>query len=719
MDKTKESLSIRLLDSHSNPLKNQEFRLFEVQNGRRSIINTIFTSNENGEAFFNAKEVFKEGTQSFEIGLHNTLCYKRKPIYNHRYLLRNYEYGYLCEVKFAKKADDASIEKVTLKPKEYLLDNNEKIILKFYAGGDIVELEAFYDVTKIQEDEIKWGYTLLTASSQEHSKNREHSKNLDTLNKNQLTNDKKDSSLFDDKISTTCCHIEKRGDIAILSGTPIDMMQDNPQAYRGKTIQIALPKTTNQQAILIFAYKNTSNYRASQLIRLNDYPQITIDCTLAETLRAYTRQDNIATLGFGVSYVCQRLWHDNPSDAKELSNLIYIDSHSPDFIESIPNATMQSIVKEVLPRITLQEFSRDSNNKCPAITSQMQEIKDKNLRFYVELDWNRFYMQFPLMKGLEKEALSIITPERNKNIFKVPITGYELGKILTNNFLDSLSEFWTYNHATIKKAIQLNKDSETFSMQVTANLLEIAKNPKEANIPNANNKIFSITNDSTKLQECEKLLSDIKPSDLGRHQMQYYEFSDIAFGKEYMLNALNEKSNQAIALYALSGKFQIYYVLDSFEVERINEKEIAIYPTQIKAYIDDSFDFRDQDHTFNDDGSIRELGQPVGAWDYNEMKFDKDVSESQMNKYAEKSGIISATNAGAALFLKSAINIEKYEDYKSSNMYPIYNHDYQQTQKNFNLGLDFIVTSKNFRNLKIPNDYLSKRFYTRYFKLLD
>ena len=165
------------------------------------------------------------------------------------------------------------------------------------------------------------------------------------------------------------------------------MMQDNPQAYRGKTIQIALPKTTNQQAILIFAYKNTPNYRASQLIRLNDYPQITIDCTLAETLRAYTRQDNIATLGWGVSYVCQRLWHDNPSDAKELSKLIYIDSHSPDFIESIPNATMQSIVKEVLPRITLQEFSRDSNNKCPAITSQMQEIKDNNLRFYVELDW--------------------------------------------------------------------------------------------------------------------------------------------------------------------------------------------------------------------------------------------------------------------------------------------------------------------------------------------
>ena len=689
----KESLHIRLLDSHSNPLKNQEFRLFEVQNNKRSILDTIFITDENGEVFLNTKKVFKEGTQSFEIGLHNALYHKQKPIYNHRYMLRSYEYGHWCEIKFDKKADNASIEKIALKPKEHLLDNNEKIILNFYKGGDIVELEAFYDSTKIQENDIKWGYALLS---------QEDSKTLHTLNTNQLTNDKKEKSLFDNKIPMACYHIEKQDNIAILSNTAISTTQDNPQAYRGKTIQITLPKTTNQQALLIFAYKNTPNYRASQLIRLNDYPQITIDCTLAETLRAYTRQDNIATLGFGVSYVCQRLWHDNPANAKELSKLIYIDSHSPDFIESVPNATMQKIVKEVLPRITLQEFAKDSNNKCPAIKSQIQEISDNNLRFYVELDWDRFYMQFPLMKSLEKEALSIITPERNKNIFKVPITGYELGRILTNNFLDSLSEFWKYNHTTIKKAIQSNKDSKSFSMRVTANLLEIAKNPKKADISNANNKIFSITNDTTNLQECEKLLSDIKPSDLGRHQMQYYSISDIDFGLEYKLS-FEEKSNQAIALYALSGKFQIYYVLDSFEVERINEKEIAIYPTQIKAYIDDSFDFRDQDHIFNDDGSIKELGQPVGAWDYNEMKFDKDVSESQMNKYAEKSGIISATNAGAALFLKSAINIEKYENYKRQNIYPIYNHDYQQTQKNFNLGLDFLVTSPTFKNITIPN----------------
>ena len=156
-------------------------------------------------------------------------------------------------------------------------------------------------------------------------------------------------------------------------------------------------------------------------------------------------------------------------------------------------------------------------------------------------------------------------------------------------------------------------------------------------------------------------------------------------------------------------------MLDSFEVERINEKEIAIYPTQIKAYIDDSFDFRDQDHIFNDDGSIKELGQPVGAWDYNEMKFDVAVSLSQMSKYTERDDISTLAAVGATMAawskLESAISIKKYENYKKQNIYPIYNHDYQQTQKNFNLGCDFLVTSPTFKNIKIPKDLKFKNLF--------
>ena len=735
MDKTKESLSIRLLDSHSNPLKNQEFRLFEVQNGRRSIINTIFTSNENGEAFFNAKEVFKEGTQSFEIGLHNTLCYKRKPIYNHRYLLRNYEYGYLCEVKFAKKADDASIEKVTLKPKEYLLDNNEKIILKFYAGGDIVELEAFYDVTKIQEDEIKWGYTLLTASSQEHSKN------LDTLNKNQLTNDKKDSSLFDDKISTTCCHIEKRGDIAILSGTPIDMMQDNPQAYRGKTIQIALPKTTNQQAILIFAYKNIPNYRASQLIRLNDYPQITIDCTLAETLRAYTRQDNIATLGWGVSYVLQRLWHDNPSDAKELSKLIYIDSHSPDFIESIPNVTMQSIVKEVLPRITLKEFSKDSNNKYPAIKSQIQEIKDNNLRFYVELDWEEFYLKFNVMQRLSRRFFHIIAavPDiHDTGIYTMQ--DYEkakqqaieqerllnLNSHITKNFLESIQELVSYHQYQIKKDFEgLNAKEGIFTLAVNAKAIAkgiIANKEIYTLIP----KIQSRSCVSS-YQNYENL-ARIYPYNIDRAAMQTkLGLDDMDFGMEFISDMENK---QAIALYACTGKFSVYYVPATFLLKKENGK-ISIYIKELYAYVYDVFDFDDEGHSYekgkeHKDENIKTLGQPVGTWDYNTLRFDFGNSIRQVAKYSEDEKIsfwnmLFVKTANALVKWQTALEIYEIPTLKQQQIYPLYNQDYQDYKQRFNKGLNFRVFSKDktikdkfhkgFYIVKVPSDEASMAYF--------
>ncbi|XAK45715.1 hypothetical protein AAID97_04175 [Campylobacter coli] len=80
-----------------------------------------------------------------------------------------------------------------------------------------------------------------------------------------------------------------------------------------------------------------------------------------------------------------------------------------------------------------------------------------------------------------------------------------------------------------------------------------------------------------------KLLDNIKPSDLKRSQMQFYGIANKEFGIEYKLSS-KERSNQVIALYALSSKFQIYYVLDSFEVERMNEKEIVIYPTQIESW---------------------------------------------------------------------------------------------------------------------------------------
>ena len=43
--------------------------------------------------------------------------------------------------------------------------------------------------------------------------------------------------------------------------------------------------------------------------------------------------------------------------------------------------------------------------------------------------------------------------------------------------------------------------------------------------------------------------------------------------------------------------------------------------------------------------------------------------------------------------------------------YHLYNLDYQNTQSYFNLGLDFIVTSKGFKNIMIPNNLDTKNLF--------
>ncbi|PJQ13718.1 hypothetical protein CV451_08455, partial [Campylobacter jejuni subsp. jejuni] len=222
--------------------------------------------------------------------------------------------------------------------------------------------------------------------------------NLDKLNKNQLTNDKNESSLFDEEILKYCFYIEKEEDKALLSSSIIYRHLENNKAYCGKHLSLQLPNpkdTQEQKTLLVFAYKEIPNYNASYLIRINDYPQITIDCTLAETLRAHTNKDEISRLGWGVSYICQRLWHDNPSDAKELKDLTFRSSTSQDFIDTIPNETMKTIVKEILPRVEMQQLKTDNTKS-----------RDK-ARFYAELDWDSFYMKFPIMQELKGEYMNL------------------------------------------------------------------------------------------------------------------------------------------------------------------------------------------------------------------------------------------------------------------------------------------------------------------------
>ncbi|ECP7454530.1 hypothetical protein I8993_07635 [Campylobacter jejuni] len=641
----KNSLNIRLLSSNNILLHNQEFKLYEIAQGNKNEIKTIFTTNRMGEAHLNASEIFSKEAQSFELILNQSSVYKNKPIYNHRFLLRSYEYGHWCEIKFERKADKGSINSIRLKSKEFTLENNEKIVRNFYTFGDIVEFEAIYEDTKIKEEQIKWGYVFI------QDKNT-----LDKLNKNQLTNDKKESSLFDEEILKDCFYIEKEEDKALLSSSIIYRHLENNKAYCGKHLSLQLPNpkdTQEQKTLLVFAYKEIPNYNASYLIRINDYPQITIDCTLAETLRAHTNKDEISRLGWGVSYICQRLWHDNPSDAKELKDLTFRSSTSQDFIDTIPNETMKTIVKEILPRVEMQQLKTDNTKS-----------RDK-ARFYAELDWDSFYMKFPIMQELKGEYMNL------KKLF-----GEE------SDFQKQFEDFLNDTLLDIKNI----KNTQEYTMAL--NIQAIKENKTK------NTEVFKLYKKEETLPETHKAIKDLqKPSDIIDNSLYFQRFdikNDVflphlglsKFDAFSLQNSIqhekevldkfhsNPKYKQNFALYSIAGAFNILYIPSLIQITRVtrfyNYHSLYAACKKVRAFIIDTVNF-------NNNGS----DQPIGAWDYEKVGFDlyNSIMQYRNTKFHFK-----------------------YTSPKSF-LFPLYNSDFLKTKQYFNLGLDFFLYSSTFLDM--------------------
>ncbi|EAH9076814.1 hypothetical protein EXD38_07410 [Campylobacter jejuni] len=641
----KNSLNIRLLSSNNILLHNQEFKLYEIAQGNKNEIKTIFTTNRMGEAHLNASEIFSKEAQSFELILNQSSVYKNKPIYNHRFLLRSYEYGHWCEIKFERKADKGSINSIRLKSKEFTLENNEKIVRNFYTFSDIVEFEAIYEDTKIKEEQIKWGYVFI------QDKNT-----LDKLNKNQLTNDKKESSLFDEEILKDCFYIEKEEDKALLSSSIIYRHLENNKAYCGKHLSLQLPNpkdTQEQKALLVFAYKEIPNYNASYLIRINDYPQITIDCTLAETLRAHTNKDETSRLGWGVSYICQRLWHDNPSDAKELKDLTFRSSTSQDFIDTIPNETMKTIVKEILPRVEMQQLKTDNTKS-----------RDK-ARFYAELDWDSFYMKFPIMQELKGEYMNL------KKLF-----GEE------SDFQKQFEDFLNDTLLDIKNI----KNTQEYTMALNIQAM------KENKTKNA--EVFKLYKKEETLAETHKAIKDLqKPSDIIDNSLYFQRFdikNDVflphlglsKFDAFSLQNSIqhekevldkfhsNPKYKQNFALYSIAGAFNILYIPSLIQITRVtrfyNYHSLYAACKKVRAFIIDTVNF-------NNNGS----DQPIGAWDYEKVGFDlyNSIMQYRNTKFHFK-----YTSPKSFLFL-------------------LYNSDFLKTKQYFNLGLDFFLYSSTFLDM--------------------
>lgn len=641
----KNSLNIRLLSSNNILLHNQEFKLYEIAQGNKSEIKTIFTTNRIGEAHLNASEIFSKEAQSFELILNQSSVYKNKPIYNHRFLLRSYEYGHWCEIKFERKADKGSINSIRLKSKEFTLENNEKIVRNFYTFGDIVEFEAIYEDTKIKEEQIKWGYVFI------QDKNT-----LDKLNKNQLTNDKKESSLLDEEILKDCFYIEKEEDKALLSSSIIYRHLENNKAYCEKHLSLQLPNpkdTQEQKALLVFAYKEIPNYNASYLIRINDYPQITIDCTLAETLRAHTNKDEISRLGWGVSYICQRLWHDNPSDAKELKDLTFRSSTSQDFIDTIPNETMKTIVKEILPRVEMQQLKTDNTKS-----------RDK-ARFYAELDWDNFYMKFPIMQELKGEHMNL------KKLFGEESDFQKQFEDFLNDTLLDIKNIKNTQEYTMALNIQAMKENKTKNAEV----FKLYK--KEETLPETHKAIkdlqkpSDIIDNSLYFQRFD-IKNDVFLPHLGLSKFDAFSLQNSIQHEKEVLDKFhsNPKYKQNFALYSIAGAFNILYIPSLIQITRVtrfyNYHSLYAACKKVRAFIIDTVNF-------NNNGS----DQPIGAWDYEKVGFDlyNSIMQYRNTKFHFK-----------------------YTSPKSF-LFPLYNSDFLKTKQYFNLGLDFFLYSSTFLDM--------------------
>ncbi|EOI8793204.1 hypothetical protein ACMXJC_001749, partial [Campylobacter jejuni] len=531
------------------------------------------------------------------------------------------------------------------KSKEFTLENNEKIVRNFYTFGDIVEFEAIYEDAKIKEEQIKWGYVFI------QDKNT-----LDKLNKNQLTNDKKESSLFDEEILKDCFYIEKEEDKALLSSSIIYRHLENNKAYCGKHLSLQLPNpkdTQEQKTLLVFAYKEIPNYNASYLIRINDYPQITIDCTLAETLRAHTNKDEISRLGWGVSYICQRLWHDNPSDAKELKDLTFRSSTSQDFIDTIPNETMKTIVKEILPRVEMQQLKTDNTKS-----------RDK-ARFYAELDWDSFYMKFPIMQELKGEYMNL------KKLFGEESDFQKQFEDFLNDTLLDIKNIKNTQEYTMALNIQAMKENKTKNAEV----FKLYK--KEETLPETHKAIkdlqkpSDIIDNSLYFQRFD-IKNDVFLPHLGLSKFDAFSLQNSIQHEKEVLDKFhsNPKYKQNFALYSIAGAFNILYIPSLIQITRVtrfyNYHSLYAACKKVRAFIIDTVNF-------NNNGS----DQPIGAWDYEKVGFDlyNSIMQYRNTKFHFK-----------------------YTSPKSF-LFPLYNSDFLKTKQYFNLGLDFFLYSSTFLDM--------------------
>ncbi|EOH9082842.1 hypothetical protein ACMEC3_001882, partial [Campylobacter jejuni] len=143
-----------------------------------------------------------------------------------------------------------------------------------------------------------------------------------------------------------------------------------------------------------------------------------LECCYNE-FKYYQKSNNeIATLGWAISYQLQVLWQNSPKidtiqnyhlpvkqnkpnnpqaeqRLKEIQNFLQSKGIEPLILHytPYPNNTQTQEMKRL--RQNSERFSRHVDNKTNEVREERRSIK-----FYTTLDWDKFYSHFPIIKRL-------------------------------------------------------------------------------------------------------------------------------------------------------------------------------------------------------------------------------------------------------------------------------------------------------------------------------
>lgn len=156
-------------------------------------------------------------------------------------------------------------------------------------------------------------------------------------------------------------------------------------------------------------------------------------------------------------------------------------------------------------------------------------------------------------------------------------------------------------------------------------------------------------------------------------------------------------AKSTIALYAITGKFSIYYLPHTFTIQRSTKQEnlLECCIDSLLCYIYDSFDFSDQPY------------QPVGMWDYNEVKFNQYEAMQHLSVYKAYKDLPNfiTTKLASMDTQKMEQDMNRAIEYsKKYNLYYIINRNYQDYQTHFKFGLDYRIFSKSAKVIEIKHN---------------